>query len=75
MILAYAGTGNIDRVLDSFIDMKEKKFRPQVGDVCRVLTAYMDWCAAENKYPEVGGDFGDYYIVLIVIIFQKLSTE
>ena len=52
VIETYARIGNVEKVLESFIEMKSVSLTPDVGQVLRVLTAYVDWCLANNKYPE-----------------------
>ena len=51
-ITTYARTGDIEKLLDSFVDMKSRALTPDVGDVLQALTAYTDWCVDRNKYPE-----------------------
>jgi len=52
VIEAHARMGNMEKVLETFIEMKSQSLEPEVGQVLEVLSAYVDWCLANNKYPE-----------------------
>merc|ERR1711970_227021 len=51
-ILTHARMGNVEKLLDSLVDMKSRSFKPKIGDVLKALSAYLDWCVEETKYPE-----------------------